>query len=47
MSGRGRRGRLRRAIPEAFKRPVVLEGFEHAVGSSTTSMNQPPSDSLG
>ena len=42
MSGRGRRGRLRRAIPEAFERPVVPEGVEHAVGSSTTSMNQPP-----
>ena len=29
-------------IPEAFERPVVLEGVEHAVGSSTISMNQPP-----
>ena len=42
MSGRGRRGRPRRAIPEASKRTVVPEGVEHAVGSSTTSMNQPP-----
>ena len=42
MSGRRRRGRPRRAIPKAFERPTVLEGFEHAVGSSTASMNQPP-----
>ena len=42
MSGRGRRGRPRRAILEAFERPVVPEGVEHAVGSSTASMNQPP-----
>ena len=41
MSGRGRRGCPRRAILEAFERPVVLEGVEHAVGSSTASMNQP------
>ena len=41
MSGRGHRGRPRRAIPEAFKRPVIPEGVEHAVGSSTASMNQP------
>ena len=42
MSGRGRRGRPRRAILEAFERPAVPEGVEHGVGSSTTSMNHPP-----
>ena len=42
MLGRGRRGRPRRAIPEAFERPVVLERVEHAVGSATASINQPP-----
>ena len=41
MSGRGRRGRPRRAIPEAFERTAVPEGVKHAVGSSTASMNQP------
>ena len=42
MSGRGRRGRPRRVIPEAFERPVAPERDEHVVGSTTTSMNQPP-----
>ena len=42
MSGRGRRGRPRSAILEAFESPAVLEEVEHAVGSSTASMNQPP-----
>ena len=42
MSGRGHQGRPWRAIPEAFERPTVREGVEHAVGSSTASMNQPP-----
>ena len=42
MSGIGRRGRPRRAIPEASERTVVPEGVEHAVGSSTASMNHPP-----
>ena len=42
MSGRGRRGRLRKAILEPFERPAVLEGVEHAVGSTTASLNQPP-----
>ena len=41
MSGRGHRGRPRRAIPEAFERPVVPEKDEHVVGSTTASMNQP------
>ena len=41
MSGRGHRGRPRRAILEAFERTTVLEGVEHAVGSTTASMNQP------
>ena len=41
MSGRGRRGRPRRAIPEAFERVIVPEGVEHAVGSTTAAMNQP------
>ena len=42
MSGRGRRGRPRRVIPVVFERLVVLERDEHVVGSTTTSMNQPP-----
>ena len=42
MSGRGRRGRPRRAIPKAFERPVVSKSIEHTVGSTTASMNQPP-----
>ena len=42
MSGRGRRGHPRRDIPEAFERPAVPEGVENAVGSTTASMNQPP-----
>ena len=42
MSGRGRQGHPRRAIPEAFEHPAVHEGVEHAVGSTITSMNQPP-----
>ena len=42
MLGRGRRGRPRRAIPEAFEHAVVTEGVEHAIGSTTASMNQPP-----
>ena len=40
MSGRGRRGRPRRVIPEAFERPAVPERDEHVVGSTTASMNQ-------
>ena len=42
MSGRGRRGRPRRVILEAFERPTVPERDEHVVGSTTTSINQPP-----
>ena len=42
MSGRGRRGHPRRVILEAFERPAVPERDEHVVGSTTTSMNQPP-----
>ena len=42
MSGRGRRGRPRRVILEAFERPTVPEIDEHVVGSTTASMNQPP-----
>ena len=42
MSGRGRRGRPRRVIPEAPERPTVPERDEHVVGSTTASMNQPP-----
>ena len=41
MSGRGRRGRSRRVIPEVFERPVVPERDERVVGSTTASMNQP------
>ena len=42
MSGRGRRGRPRRNIPEVSKHLEVPERDEHIVGSTTTSMNQPP-----
>ena len=42
MSGRGRRGRLRRVIQEVSKHPTVPERDEHIVGSTTASMNQPP-----
>ena len=42
MSGRGRRGRPRRNIPEVYERPEVPERDEHIVGSTTASMNQPP-----
>ena len=42
MSGRGRRGRPRRVIPTVFERPAISERDEHIVGSTTTSMNQPP-----
>ena len=42
MSGRGRRGRPKRAILEAFERAAVPKGVEHAVGSTTASMNQHP-----
>ena len=45
MSGRGRRGRPRRNIPEVSERPEVPETDEHLVGSTTTSMNQPPAAS--
>ena len=41
MSGRGRRGRPRRAIPEASERTIVPEGVEHMVGSTTAPVNQP------
>ena len=42
MSGGGRRGHPRRAIPEAFEHAAVPEGVEHTVGSTTASMNHPP-----
>ena len=42
MSGRGRRGRPRRNIPEVSERPEVPERDEHIVGSTTARMNQPP-----
>ena len=42
MSGRGRRGRPRRVIPTVHERPAVPVRDEHVVGSTTTSMNQPP-----
>ena len=48
MSGRGRRGRPRRAIPETFERPAVPKRDEHVVGSTIASMNQPPvADQVG
>ena len=42
MSGIGRRGRPKRVIPAVSERPVVPERDEHVVGSTTSSMNQPP-----
>ena len=42
VSGRGRRGRPRRVIPAVSERPAVPERDEHVVGSTTSSMNQPP-----
>ena len=42
MSGRGRKGRLRRVIPAVSERPEVPERDEHVVGSTTTYMSQPP-----
>ena len=42
MSGRGRRGHSRRVILEVSERPVVPERDEQVVGSTTASMNQPP-----
>ena len=42
MSGRGRRYHPRRVVLEAFERHVVPERDEHVVGSTTASMNQPP-----
>ena len=41
MSGKGRRGRLRRVIPAVSERPVVPVRDEHVIGSTTASMNQP------
>ena len=41
MSGRERRGRPRKVIPEVSERPAVPERDEHVVGSTTASMNQP------
>ena len=42
MSGRGRRGRPRRNIPEVFECPEVPKKDDHIVGSTTASMSQPP-----
>ena len=42
MSGIGRRGRLRRVILEVSERPAVPVRDEYVIGSTTTSMNQPP-----
>ena len=48
MSGRGRRGRPRRVIPEAPERPTIPVRDEHVVGSTIASMNQPPAaDQVG
>ena len=41
MSGRGCRGHPRRAILEASESTAVPEEVEHAVSSTTASMNQP------
>ena len=45
MSGRGRRGRLRKVIPAIPERPAIPVRDEHVVGSTTSSMNQPPAAS--
>ena len=45
VSGRGRRGRRRRVILEAPECPTVPERDEHVVGSTISSMNQPPAAS--
>ena len=42
MSGRGRRGRPKRVIPEVSERLAVLERDEHVVGSTIAFMNKPP-----
>ena len=42
MSGRGHQGRPRRVIPEVSEHSAVPERDEHIVGSTTASMNQPP-----
>ena len=42
MSGREHRGHPRRVILEVSECPVVPEKDEHVVGSTTASMNQPP-----
>ena len=42
MSGIGCRGRPRRVIPVVSECPEVPERNEHVVGSTTASMNQPP-----
>ena len=42
MSGRGRRGRLRRVIPAVHERPATPVRDEQVVSSTTASMNQPP-----
>ena len=43
MSGRGRRGRSRRAIQEAFERTAVPYLREmNTYGSTTASMDHPP-----
>ena len=42
MSGRGLRGRSRRVIPAVPERPTVPVRDEHVVGSTTASVNQPP-----
>ena len=42
MSGRGRRGHPRRVIPAVPERHAVHVRDEHVVGSTTASVNQPP-----
>ena len=42
MSGRGRQGHPWRVILEVFERPAIPKRDEHVVGSTTASMNQPP-----
>ena len=42
MSGRGHGGRPRRVILVVPERPAVPVRDEHVVGSTTSSMNQPP-----
>ena len=42
MSGTGRRAHPRRVIQAVHESPAVPMRYEHVIGSTTASMNQPP-----